>query len=112
RLVSVATPERSRVGTYFGALSSGTDVRVVPENGEAVAYAPPGHLVFVRNGVVMAQPFDARSGRLTGSPTPAAGRMVNNAAISASSNGLLAFGGGAVKEHLTWLDRAGRMIER
>ena len=111
-LYSVSSANRDRVGTYFGSLSSRPDVRVLPEAGESVVYAAPGHVVFVRNGVVMAQGFDNATGRLSGAPSPLVGQMVTREAVSASLNGLVSFGGGAIDEHLTWVDRAGHAVER
>ena len=63
-------------------------------------YAPPGYLLFVREGALTAQAFDDGSLQLTGEPVPVAervGRMggagpTRDALFSASSNGVLAYG--------------------
>jgi hypothetical protein len=38
-------------------------------------YADPGYLVFVRDGVLLAQRFDAENASLAGTPTPLAPRV-------------------------------------
>jgi dipeptidyl aminopeptidase/acylaminoacyl peptidase len=78
-----------------------------------VAFSPEGHLLFLRDGL-MAQAFDARTGRLSG----AAVRLLDagsvaNAPGTISQNGTLAFGRiglGSGGMELTWFDRAGKEI--
>jgi eukaryotic-like serine/threonine-protein kinase len=83
-------------------------------------YAPPGYLLFVREGALTAQAFDARSLQLMGEPIPVAervGRMggagpTRYGPFSASSNGVLAFGAIAVvSSQLVWYDRRGQVLE-
>ena len=109
-LYSVRSTRADRTGTYFGSLSSRDDLRLLPEWGEQrAAYdSGSGHLVFVRNQVVMAQRFNPVSGRLEGDTFPAVGTMVRRDAVSASDGGLLAFGGGSSDVRLSWVDRSGR----
>jgi serine/threonine protein kinase/Tol biopolymer transport system component len=64
-LVVSSQPEVS--GIYLGSLDSPERRRLMPAYSR-VAYSPTGHLVFVRNGSLVAQPFDAKSGTLTGEP--------------------------------------------
>ncbi len=82
-------------------------------------YAPPGYLLFVREGALTAQAFDDRSLQLTGGPVPVAervGRMggagpTRYAPFSASSNGVLAYGAvAAVSSQLVWFDRRGQVL--
>ena len=82
-------------------------------------YAPPGYLLFVREGALTAQAFDDRSLQLTGEPVPVAervGRMggagpTRYAPFSASSNGVLAYGAvAAVSSQLFWFDRRGQVL--
>jgi Tol biopolymer transport system component len=77
-------------------------------------YAPPGYLLFDRQGTVMAQPFDAGRIRLTGEAVPIAEGVQyspNNGktAFDASENGVLAYRGGAASTplKLVWVDRKG-----
>jgi len=68
-----------------------------------------GHLLFVRDGTLMAQPFDLATLRMTGEVFPAAESV---AQFSVSANGTLAYmsGGGSARQQLVWLDRAGKEI--
>ncbi|MCA1580874.1 MAG: protein kinase [Acidobacteria bacterium] len=78
-----------------------------------------GHLLFVRQGTLMAQSFDARSGRLSGDALSIAENVQEDtgfftAVFSASENGVLAYqeGGGNVGQYqLTWFDRGGKRLE-
>ena len=61
----------------------------------SAVYAPPGYLVFARNGMLTALPFDLAAGRVTGSPVPIGGAVATEsqfyfAGISASADGTLA----------------------
>ena len=56
-------------GIYVGSLDSQARTRLIPQNSidlTAVAYAPSGHLLFVRNHALMAQPFDTQRLALVG----------------------------------------------
>ena len=63
------TPDRD--GVYLGALDS-PEVRRILAIDNVAAYAPPGYLLFVRQGVLMAVSFDASSGTVSGEPVPVA----------------------------------------
>jgi Tol biopolymer transport system component len=78
-----------------------------------VEYAPPGYLLYVRESTLVAHPFDAKSGELTGDPMPLAQDLgVDNlglAHFSASRNGVLVFRGGEAGGGLyQWVDRSGQ----
>jgi len=83
-----------------------------------VLYALPGHLLFVRDGTLMAQPFNVRTLSLNGDPLRVTERIQfdrnNNgvAAFSASANGTLVFRTvtGPVTTELTWIDRMGKKL--
>jgi eukaryotic-like serine/threonine-protein kinase len=88
------TAEASDQGIYLGSLDSPTIERLLPDLSSAV-YAPPGHLVFAREGTLTAAPFDLVSGRVTGPPVAIGGAVATDAqfyfaAISASADGTLA----------------------
>ena len=82
-----------------------------------VRYAPPGYLLFVREGTLMAQSFDASRLELSGEPLPVAEQVVSDPVFgdgmfSASVNGVLAYrssGGG--NSQLMWFDRSGKNLE-
>jgi len=88
------TAEASEQGIYLGSLDSPTIQRLLPDLSSAV-YAPPGYLVFVREGTLTAAPFDLAAGRVTGPPVAIGGAVATEAmfyfaAISASADGTLA----------------------
>ena len=83
-----------------------------------VEYADPGYIVFVREGTLLAQRFDARSGVVSGEPFSIADSVdyylsYGSADFSTSRSGALAFQtpGTPPQRRLVWLDRAGRLVE-
>jgi len=77
----------------------------------------PGHLLFVRNRLLMAQPFDADSLELHGEPLPIAEQVQYDeltwrGVFSSSPNGVLAYQGGntGVSSLLVRLDRTGKRL--
>jgi len=86
--------EASEQGIYLGSLDSPAIQKLLPDLSSAV-YAPPGYLVFSREGRLMAAPFDLAAGRVTGTPAPIGGTVATDgsmyfAAVSASADGTLA----------------------
>ena len=81
-----------------------------------VEYAPPGYLVYVRESTLVAQPFDADSGQISGEPVPLAEDLgidtVGLAHFSASHTGVLAYRGGeAGGGQLLWTDLQGEVLK-
>ena len=105
----VATPNTT---LFIGSLDSPQREELFPVQSKAV-YAE-GHLLFMRSGRLLAQPFDATRLRVTREAFPIAEDVGVNtalarAAFSASSNGVLtyrALSTGASTQ-LTWVDRSG-----
>jgi len=101
--------------TYATSLDGGEPKLLVRGDSSAV-YAPPGYLLFIRQGTLMAQRFDAGSLRLTGEAMPLAERVDVNAIwqgiFTVSQNGILAYemGSGPVNTQLLWYDRSGKQI--
>jgi hypothetical protein len=96
------------------SLDGGEPTRVVSST-SAAAYAPPGYLLRVSQGVLVAQRFDAAHATLSGDPIPVAQAVVENGfrgAFSVSTAGLLAHrsGVGGGQRQLVWLDRGGRVL--
>jgi Tol biopolymer transport system component len=93
---------RQLLATPFGG-------RYVPPSDSA-----PGQLLFVREGTLMAQPFDAQRMELSGEAIPVAeqlGSFLNFAYISVSANGVLVYRSGATQDfQLTWFDRQGKAL--
>jgi len=91
------------------------EARVLTTSDSRVQYVEPGYLVYVLNGMLVAHPFDAAAGALTGEPVPLADSIgvsaVGLADFSASHNGSLAYRGGQTgARKLLWRDRAGREL--
>jgi serine/threonine protein kinase/Tol biopolymer transport system component len=81
-----------------------------------IAYAPPGYLLYVNQGVLVAHPFDAKSLKLTGDPTTLAEHIAevgdnHEFDFSVSDNGVLAYQIGGSKSELVWFDRSGKKLE-
>lgn len=73
------------------------------------------YLMFLRQGALMAQPFDVRTLKLTGEPSQVAPSVVANGtlpAASISNTGALLYGAvtPVTNVQLSWFDRTGRLI--
>jgi serine/threonine protein kinase/Tol biopolymer transport system component len=81
----------------------------------SVSYAS-GHVVFARDGTLMAQPFDHEARQLTGEAVPLAENVSREGSryvgVSVSEHGTLVYGSGGSSDllQLTWFDRAGRAL--
>jgi Tol biopolymer transport system component len=80
-----------------------------------VQYAEPGYLIYVLDGMLVAHPFDAGKGELTGEPMPLADNVGSSAVgladFSAAADGTLVFRSGeSGGRRLLWYDRAGREL--
>jgi eukaryotic-like serine/threonine-protein kinase len=82
------------------------------------AFAPahgsaPPYLLFVRDEVLMAQPFDTRHMETTGEALPVAeqiGTSITRAFFSVSANGVLAYrSGSGASSQVSWADREGHI---
>jgi serine/threonine protein kinase len=97
-----------------GCLDS-REVKKVGPAGSRTEYAS-GHLLFVRQGSLIAQPFDPGSLKFKGDPFPIAEGVefdaVGSARFSASSQGTLVYraGGANASRRLMWVDRAGHPV--
>jgi eukaryotic-like serine/threonine-protein kinase len=112
-LFFVRSGKVENTGVYVGSLDSKETRQLLP-NVLSAAYAPPGFLLFLRNETLMAQPFDAKTLKLTGEQVPIAEQVAFNSglgrgAFAVSENGVLAFrtGGGQIDQPL-WFDRTGK----
>ncbi len=94
----------------------GKPPRVVAPMASSVQYAEPGFVVFVREGALLGQRFNADAGRLTGEPFSIAEHVnyflsTGHASFAVSPSGLLAFQSHDDVSHLVWFDRSGRALE-
>jgi eukaryotic-like serine/threonine-protein kinase len=110
-------------GVYVGSLDAKPeqqDSKRLVATDWGPAYVPTsglgsGQLLFIREGMLMAQPFDARRLELTSEPVTVAeqvGTFIDGGFFSASTNGVLAYrtagsGGGF---QLTWFDQQGKVL--
>src|SRR5262245_1442773 len=102
-------------GVYLGALDSTASKRLLAADTNAI-YSPTGHLLFVRQGVLLRQPFDVKKLALFGEAAPIAESIAVSTSVGAfsvSENGVLAYWTGQIVPDmtLTWLDRSGKLIE-
>ncbi len=109
-----ANPEET--GIYVKALDS-ADVRLVVRADSKFVYVEPGYLVYARDGLLMAQPFDPDRAVTTGDPIPTPERVelfagTGNLQMSMSANGVLVYWGSSqsVLSRLTWMDRRGGIL--
>ena len=98
---------------YASSLDSKEKKLILSSNTDAV-YVLPGYLLFIRQGTLMAQPFDAARLQLEGEAVPVEqgiqiGALAARGAFSASDNGVLAYrsGGTAPPLTLVWVSRNG-----
>jgi Tol biopolymer transport system component len=102
-------------GVYVGSLDRGEPTRVQAADSAAM-YAPPGYLLLVSQGVLVARRFDAARGVISGDPVSIAQSVAvdttaRHNAFSVSVAGVLAHRSGAVsRRQLVWVDRAGKML--
>jgi serine/threonine protein kinase/Tol biopolymer transport system component len=102
-------------GVYLGSLDSPKTQRLTSAD-SAGAYLPPGWVLFLRQGTLVARRFDSTRGELTGDPITVAdpvGPDVSNfsGAASASRDGIVAYRSiGTGRRQLTWFDRAGKLL--
>jgi eukaryotic-like serine/threonine-protein kinase len=109
------------LGTFVGAVDNPRSKRLARSSYSAT-YVPPasgsgnGHLLFLREGTLMAQMLDGRSFELTGEAFPVAEHVSsyrNYTMFSTSETGVLAYHSGGSEMgtgQLKWFDRAGKEL--
>ncbi len=120
-LVSAGTTSVN--GVYVAPADGGAPPRRILADVSSVAWLPPrdtpyGHLLFIRDATLMAQPTDPESLDPAGEVFPVAERvqfttLLNYAPISISPGGVLAFlrGGTVGGRNAAWMDRQGRVLK-
>jgi eukaryotic-like serine/threonine-protein kinase len=78
-------------------------------------FASPGFVLYVRNGALLAQPFDARARALTGPAVTLIDDIAHfsptgGASFSVSQTGTLAFSRRVAASQMRWVDRTGRPV--
>jgi len=107
-------------GVYFSQLDGGVPRRVLDVDAAAV-YLDPGQLLFVRQGTLVAQPFDPRGGQTSGTVVPVVQGVTRVAfagatmvAVSTSATGRILYRSGpspAPKFRLAWFNRSGTLLD-
>jgi hypothetical protein len=104
-------------GVFVGSIDSDETTRLLSSDTGALYDRQAGHLLFVRQGTLLAQRFDPKTFALTGDPFPIAEKIEAAAvpgviAFSLSETGILAYGNGEASDAgltLTWVDRQGKV---
>jgi hypothetical protein len=101
-----------RVGSIDRKPTEQDTTTLFKAEGPAV-HAPPGHVLFVRRGTVMAQAFDADRGALAGTP-PVQVTSGSGSTVFVSENGRLLYRAGSAEEttqsEIVRLDRKGAVL--
>jgi eukaryotic-like serine/threonine-protein kinase len=117
-LVTSGVPEKNEIVLVS---LDGKERKSVAKSAKSFGYAPPreneavGHLLFLRQDTLMAQPVNPKTFEMAGDPFPAADHVGNNLAqafFSVSPGGTLAYRGGrnSGNRQLTWFERSGKML--
>jgi hypothetical protein len=106
-------PSASGFVIGVGSLDS-TETKELTRSTSSALYAP-GYLLFRRDAALVAQPFDARTLQLSGSPVPIVEDAGFNAQtyvglFSASDNGVIAYQRPPPGSQLVWFDRQGKRL--
>jgi len=103
-------------GVHVARLDGTETKRLLDADGAAV-YAPSGHLLFARQGELLAQSFDATRLALDGEAFRVAESVSVNpgislASLSASASGPIAYGTDSIRRtQFAWFDRSSRRLE-
>jgi serine/threonine protein kinase len=111
-----AQPEgTARNGIYIGSIDGKENRFLMPSNSSAVLV--PGYLLFVRDGALVAQGFDAKTLQLEGDPHLISDHVYRSLAtwhevVDSSDNGILVYAPGNSQDmsHLAWYDSSGKNL--
>ena len=109
--------EREHMGVYLGSLGTKAH-RLLVNTGFGGIYAA-GHLLFMSNQTLFAQPFDAAKAEIHGEPIALPDRIteissISAAVLSASQNGTLVYYSNANAQpgwDIVWRDRTGKTLD-
>jgi eukaryotic-like serine/threonine-protein kinase len=115
RFLYLSRRRESGARTMLGSLDGGEAAVVL--DSPANALLAGGHLLYLRDRTLLAQPFDEKSGTLTGSPYPLADplRLIPGAArmVASASDDVILYQTGDIHQtrvQLQWVDRKGEAI--
>ena len=98
----------------LGSLDS-QDTQILFSAVTRIVYSPPGYLLYVNQGALVAQPFDPGKLKTTGEPVTIAEHVEqigdnHEFDFSASDNGVVAYRTGSSMSQLAWFDRTGKKL--
>jgi serine/threonine protein kinase/Tol biopolymer transport system component len=101
-------------GIYLASLDGGEPKRLLASN-IAATYLSPDHILYMRQGSLVAQRLDITHGQLMGEPiviadVVAVATGINRGGFSASANGRIAYRAIAPNRQLAWFDRTGKPL--
>ena len=116
-LYSALFTEPAKRGVCVQSIDGGAPTLVLNAD-SMVAYAPPGFLLYQRQGTLFAQAFDATALRLSGEPVRLTEDVLSSAtnlrgAFSVSSTGVLVYRTGQISDavaDLAWVGRDGKAL--
>jgi len=113
-----ASGRQDRSAIAVVSLDTGRVAKLV-DGGSYARYVPTGHLVYGRDGSLLALPFDLSTLKVTGTPTPVVNGVAmesfggsGSASFALSSTGALVYAPGLPampKSSLIWVDRDGQV---
>ena len=108
---------RSPETGVFYASVDGKENRLLVHTFSSAVYAD-GHLLYMRDGTLIAQPMDPGNGKLTGEPQTLNESVQADGALwrtnlGVSTNGMMVYAAGATAggQTLSWYDRTGKVLE-
>ena len=109
-LYQIVSPDGTRSGVYVVSLD-GREGRRLLDQASAATYVEPGFLLYLQNGMLMAEPFDVNRLRLGGRAVVLArgvapASLAEGSGVSASRE-VVAFRSSPSERQLTWVDRSG-----
>ncbi len=110
---SVARRDNPENALWVGSLESGA-LKMLRRANSSVAYTLPGYVLLVKEGILVAAPFDAKRLEFTGEDRPVASNVQNylntSSAVFSVGGGTVAYQAGASSavSQLAWYDRSGK----
>ncbi len=103
-------PANRNSALYICSLDNPTPVRLTDSDSGGL-YSEPGYLLFIRQGWVVAEGFNAKSLSIEGKPSSLL-QDAQPGSLSVSGSGILSYVTGRESIQLTWIDRTGRELRR
>jgi len=114
-LVRVVCSNAENSGLYLGSLSS-DKLNFLLKNDSNTIYAPPGYLLYLSKGTLMARAFDPESLRMNAQASPVLDQVAfdpgfSRGVFSTSNDGMLVYSQvSRKKRQLYWYDRSGKRL--